>query len=138
MGLAENAISNDTVGKVSGVLLQIDGGFAGVSATAERDGAAGLSRVPTRRCKSAMLITESWPSVARNRPSKLVSYSITRQAQAKFRRACLTPFCDCSQTKAASATNFLRHSVGRCNRMRPEMKWRTENSIVLESCCAEP
>jgi hypothetical protein len=25
----------------------------------------------------------------------------------------------------------LRHNEGRCSRMRPEMKWRTENSIGL-------
>src|SRR4029077_12414769 len=49
---------------------------------------------------------------------------------------CLIPFCAHSQARVCSASLCLRHSEGRCSRMRPRMKWRTENSIAQNSRCA--
>ena len=88
---------------------------------AGRDRGAFFAGRPGAR-SSSRLITESRPSVARKTPSKLGSYSMIRQPQAKFSRALLRPCCVCNQESAASASFRLRHKDGRCRRMRPEMK----------------
>jgi hypothetical protein len=81
IGLALNARNSESVGRASGQLRHGDGDLAGRNASGAW-AAAGCVPGATSFCRSSMLISESWPSSARNIASNLRSYSMTRLAQA--------------------------------------------------------